>query len=57
MAILTRTLFCIRMTVIYFFLYNSEVMTSLPHNLVLDSQPRFGFTPSEFLNFYNFLIN
>ena len=37
--------------------YNSEVMTSLPHNLVLDSQPRFGLTKSEFLNLYNFLIN
>ena len=32
-------------------------MTSLPHNLVLDSQPRFGLTKSEFLNLYNFLIN
>ena len=27
----------------------SEVMTSLPHNLVWDSQPRFGLTQSEFL--------
>ena len=36
---------------------NSEVITSFPHNLVLDSQPRFGLTPSEFLNLYNFLIN
>ena len=36
---------------------NSEVMTSLPHNLVLDSQPRFGLTKSEFLNLYNFLID
>ena len=36
---------------------NSEVMTSLPHNLALDSQPRFGLTQSEFLNLYNFLIN
>ena len=32
-------------------------MTSFPHNLVLDSQPRFGFTPSEVLNLYNFLID
>ena len=32
-------------------------MTSFPQNLVLDSQPRFGFTPSDFLNLYNFLIN
>ena len=32
-------------------------MTSFPHNLVLDSQPRFGLTKSEFLNFNNFLIN
>ena len=36
---------------------NSEVMTSLPHNLVLDSQPRFGLTQSKFLNLYNYLIN
>ena len=36
---------------------NSEVMTSFPHNLVLDSQPRFGLAPSEILNLYNFLIN
>ena len=35
----------------------SEVMTSLPHNLVLDSQPRFELTHSEFLKLYNFLIN
>ena len=39
------------------FFCNSEVMTSFPHNLVLDSQPRFGFTLSEFLNLKNFLIN
>ena len=26
---------------------NSEIMTSFPHNFVLDSQPRFGLTPSE----------
>ena len=32
-------------------------MTSPPHNLVLDSQPRFGLTKSEFLNLYSFLIN
>ena len=32
-------------------------MTSFPNNLVLDSQPRFGLTPSESLNLYNFLIN
>ena len=32
-------------------------MTSSPHNLVLDSQPRFGLTQSEFSNHYNFLIN
>ena len=32
-------------------------MTSFPHNLVLDSQPRFGLTQSEFLNLYSFLIN
>ena len=32
-------------------------MTSFPHNLVLDSQPRFGFTPSQFLNLYDFLID
>ena len=32
-------------------------MTSFPHNLVLDSQPRFGLTQFEFLNLYNFLIN
>ena len=36
---------------------NSEVMTSLPHNLVLDSQPHFGLTHSEVLNLYNYLIN
>ena len=32
-------------------------MTSFPHNLVFDSQPRFGLTPSACLNLYNFLIN
>ena len=32
-------------------------MTSFPHYLVLDSQPRFGLTQSEFLNLYNFLID
>ena len=32
-------------------------MTSFPHNLVLDSQPRFGPTQFEFLNLYNSLIN
>ena len=32
-------------------------MTSFPHNLVLDSQPRFGLTQFEFLKFYNCLIN
>ena len=32
-------------------------MTSFPHNLVLDSQPRFGLTLSECLHLYNFLIN
>ena len=41
----------------YFDFCNSEVMTSLPHNLALDSQPRFGLTQSEFSNLYNFLIN
>ena len=41
----------------YFDFCNSEVMTSLPHNLALDSQPRFGLTQSKFLNRYNFLIN
>ena len=30
---------------------------SFSHNLVLDSQPRFILTSSEFLNLYNFLIN
>ena len=32
-------------------------MTSFPHSLVLDLQPRVGITPSECLNLYNFLIN
>ena len=41
----------------YFDFCNSEVMTSLPHNLVLDSQPRFGLAQSKFLNLNNFLIN
>ena len=30
---------------------------SFPHNLVLDSQPRFGFIQSEFLNPCHFPIN
>ena len=37
--------------------YNSEVITSFPHNLVLDSQPRFELTQFEFLNLNNLLIN
>ena len=41
----------------YFDFCNSEVMTSLPHNLVLDSQPGFGLTQLEFLRLFNFLIN
>ena len=41
----------------YFDFCNSEVMTSLPHNLALDTQHRFGLTESEFINLYNFLIN
>ena len=53
---LSLSLFCIRMAGFFFF-YNSEVMTSFPHNLLLDSQPRFGLTQFEFLNLYNFLIN
>ena len=32
-------------------------MTSFPHNLILDSQTRFGLSLSQFLNIYNFLIN
>ena len=32
-------------------------MTSFPHNLILDSQPRCGLAPSGFLNFYNFFLN
>ena len=32
-------------------------MTSFPHNLVLDSKPRFELTQSKFSNHYNFLIN
>ena len=32
-------------------------MASFPHDLVLDSQPRFGVTQSEFSNLYNFLIS
>ena len=32
-------------------------MTSFPHSLVLDSQPRFGLAPSECSNLFNFLIN
>ena len=50
------TLFCIRTDVISF-ICNSEGMASFSHNLVLDSQPRFGLTPSECLNLYSFLIN
>ena len=30
---------------------------SFPHNLVLDSQPGFGLTQSEFLYLYSFLTN
>ena len=30
---------------------------SFPHNLVLDSMPRFGLAPSKMLNLCNFLIN
>ena len=41
----------------YFIFCNSEVLTSFPHNLVLDTQPRFGLTQSEFLNNHNVLIN
>ena len=43
--------------ILIFVILNSEAMTSFPHNLVFDSQPRFGLTQSEFLNLYNFLIN
>ena len=32
-------------------------MTSFPHNLVLDIQPRFGLAQSTFLNLSNLLIN
>ena len=32
-------------------------MTSFPHNLVLDTQPRFGLTQANILKLYNFLIN
>ena len=32
-------------------------MTSFPHNLVLDPQPRFGLTPVEYSLLYNFLIS
>ena len=32
-------------------------MASSPYNFVLDSQPRFGLTQSEYLNLYSFLIN
>ena len=39
------------------FFCNSEGMTSFPHNLGLDTQPRFGLALSESLNLYNFLIN
>ena len=41
----------------YFNLCNNEGMTSFPHSLVLDLQPRFGLTKSESLNLNNFLIN
>ena len=41
----------------YFNFCNSEGMTSLPHNLVMDTQPRFGLIQSKFLNLCNFLIN
>ena len=47
------TLYCIRMAVILFFV----IVRSIPHNLVLESQPGFGLIPLEFLNLYNFLIN
>ena len=40
-----------------FFLCNSEVMTSFPHNLLLVSQTCFKFAPSKVLDLYNFLIN
>ena len=36
---------------------NSAVMTSLPHNLALDSQSRFGLTQLKFLSLNNFLLN
>ena len=42
------TIICIRMAVI--------LILSFPHNLILDSQPRFGLTQFEFLNLNNFLI-
>ena len=35
----------------------SMAMMAFPHNLVLDSQPRFGLTPSKCFNLYNFIIN
>ena len=50
------TLFCIRIAGFFYFC-NSEVMTSFPHNLVLDSQPHFGLTKLKSLNLFNFLIN
>ena len=56
-AYLTFTDIILHFNGCYFDFCNSEVMTSLPHNLALDSQPRFGLTQSEFLNLYNFLIN
>ena len=40
----------------YFDFCNSEVMTSLPHSLTLDSQLRFGAAQSEFSNLNYFLI-
>ena len=50
------TLFCIRKVVMFIFC-NSEVMTSFPHNLVFDSQPRLGLKLSDVLKIYNFLIS
>ena len=53
---MTFTYIILHFNVSYFDFYNSEVLTSLPHNLVLDPQPRFGLTQSDFLKLYNFLI-
>ena len=50
-------LFYILTAVILIFVILNEIMMSLPHNLVLDSQPGFGLAQSEFLHLYNFLIN